>query len=505
MKFLIGLIGGVLIVALFSFAKDSSFLRGQTAGSCDYCMTSIGNCVLEGQGQTCVGSARWSTYMLCSAGEPPCSDPGPTPPPPTMRYTYGACGSTCYQVTTGGWATQQECENAKAMACPTTEVCQSIGCTCTTYNNTWQCPPGDPMNPLQPPASSCQGSYCNVCTDATPPVAQCTYNGGQQGYAPTTVGPGQQCGWLWDNVMGTQCCTGTNWGALYPTMCDWNSGTKCYDSAGVELTTASSPGQTGICKTQAETLPACTMMGTGEVYDGTPVPIGEICQFSNQSCSYIPSNGGAPIMATTTAPCENNGMCTTVNAGGPMRCVAQECNSGSATICSDTPVISYSQNAMCGENVQPCCTSTGVASHQTVTCAAPYECMNGNCQIPAYEPRCNTTSGQLECVSVPSMPGSVNQFMSLSLCESGINDGTYNYMCSCRTPGQSCATSVAGCCGGVACGTNGLCPGGSSSLSSSRSSSLSSSRSSSAPSVCCFSNLPPDADICRPIPPPSPF
>jgi hypothetical protein len=65
-----------------------------------------------------------------------------------MRYTYGACGSTCYQVTTGGWATQQECENAKAMACPTTEVCQSIGCTCTTYNNTWQCPPGDPMNPL---------------------------------------------------------------------------------------------------------------------------------------------------------------------------------------------------------------------------------------------------------------------------------------------------------------------------------------------------------------------
>lgn len=512
-KFLIGLIAGVAVVAGFTLTKDSSFLRGQTAGSCGYCQTSIGNCVLESSnvGQ-CAGSARWDSYMSCSAGDPPCSNPGPTPPPPTIRYTYGSCGSTCYQVAVGGWATQGECETAKANACPTAAQCQSIGCTCSNYNSNWQCPTMDPMNPPQAPYSSCQGSYCNVCTDANPAVPQCTWQG-NQGMAPNNVGPGQTCGWLWDNVMGSQCCTGTNWGALYPTMCDSTNGYKCYDSTGVELTWAASPGQTGTCKTLPETLPQCVLMDDASTpYNGEIIPVGGICQLSTMSsCAYTPSSGGGPVQGTGYAQCEGNSTCTNPPGGGPMRCVAQACNSGWFTLCSDTPTIASGPGQMCGDNAMPCCTSTGVPDQQDVVCntSMGYECVNGMCDIPRYATSC--ISGNVACEPTLS-PVGPGIYATMNECQNALVHGSFEYMCTCRVQDQTCVGTVAGCCNGLTCDTNGdgKCHPGASSVSS-RSSSLSSrsssysSMSSSAPSVCCLSNLPADAGICRSIPPPAPF
>lgn len=377
-KFVLGIsIGIVAVIIVTLFSKNTGVLTGAVA-----CLPA---------GAYCGGGIEPCCSGTCDPfiEECPAATPNPPPPPSSSApssFTYYGCNGICYpgagSSVAGSFPTMAACELARTETCSIT--CKDAGCTCV--GSSWQgCtvpPMADPNNPPTPEqqlAATCPYSSCNPCTDASPPLQQCTYNGGSQGNAPQMVGRGERCGWLWDQQMGMgTCCTGEYMGALYSTYCDSNLGLKCYDSSNLEIP----PGDmthTGICKTYVEALPQCQLMtenGGSTPYNGESIAIGDICQLSSNSCKY----GDPPMQGTMYAICVAGGQCMTPPGGGLPRCVASQCINSNTPLCGSISMTS-GPGGTCGIGEQ-CCTAVGTLSTEDVTCdtSAGYGCMNGTCQ-----------------------------------------------------------------------------------------------------------------------------
>lgn len=453
-KFLLGLAAGIAAVVVISVVQRGTPLTGQTVSGCEYCMTSIGNCVYEPSnvGQ-CSGAERWSSYLSCSSGDPPNPSCGGTPPPTYSGWYFNTCQDSCIYMSNSSWplayASQVDCDNARVNQCGM-NGCIPSGCACGPDGIMHCDNPGS--------TTSCDGDTCNPCDTAYGgTLPQCTI--GSQSLTTissfTQQSMGGACGYVDQYAMGACCIGSTVFPSTTPITCS-----NPYECLSAGAPVLDFPPATGSCTTfcMSSATPSCELAGGGGNYTGGDIAPGGICELSNSGGCCLNPSDDEPFTAGTsnTLPCQDpaNYECRASTDG------YKRCQSRTSPICNSLPTCMITTSG-----VQPGGTWTG----QPI--------LSGNV--------CELTTGSSPCCF------SFNDTVSHTQAE-----------VMCATAGETCSLSSTGLLRCIALSSS------ASSFSSSRSS-ISSSRSSlsssAAPSVCCFSNLPPDADICRPIPPPAPF